>query len=175
MKYTYLWQEPLNHTTELPSISVTDFSGQTILPGKANKLPPKNILCIYTPYDGFLIFTKKGRVIEKRRIKAGITSEFDSIQFDCELKVFQGLDCVWSIQYQRESSQTKQDEAQLLLRLKNEIGSPVAVPHAWGAAVVQLDAYPQIKRWLYQKIREGSMPMSAYREFKHFMVRLITK
>ena len=172
LKYTYLWQEPLDRTKEIPSISVTDFSGQTVYPGRTNKLPPQNILRICTPYDGLVILKQKGRVIEKRRLRADTTVEFGSIQFGFELEMLQGLDCVWSIQYQQAGVQLKHDEAQLLLRLKNAVGPLVAIPHTWGATAGRLDSYPQIKRWLYQKIREGSMPMSAYRELKHFMICL---
>jgi len=175
LKYTYLRKEPLNHTTEQPMISVTDIMGQAVPSGQANRLPPKNILRISAPYDGLVIVRWKGRVIEKRRLKADTISEFDAVKFGCQLEVFQGLDRTWSVCYQKAETAPGQVEEKMLRRLKKAEGSLVLVPHDWGAVAERLEAYPQIKNWLYQKIREGSMPVSAQREIKHFIENLSKK
>lgn len=49
------------------------------------------------------------------------------------------------------------------------------LPHAVGASAKYLENYPQIKRWLYQSIREGTMPAKAYHEFKSLIKRLAMK
>jgi len=175
LKYTYLRKEPLNRTTEQPTVSVTDIMGQAVPSGQANQLPYKNILRISAPYDGLVIVRRKGRVIEKRRLKADTISEFDAVQFGCKLEVFQGLDRTWSIYYQKVETAPEQDEGPLLRRLKKARGPLVLVPHSWGAVAGRLDAYPQIKGWLYQKIREGCMPVSAQCEFRQFIENLARK
>ena len=174
LKYTYLWQEPLNKTEFLPSVSVTDLSGHDVLPGVADRLPSQNILRISAPYDGFVTIRKQGRVIEKRRLKAETSCEISSIQFGYELDIFQGLDIVWSIQYQRKNRQAE-SEALIMQRLKRVSGSSVPVPHAWGTAAEYLENYPHVKQWLFQRIREGSMPAAAHHELRRLIERLAMK
>ncbi|MBD5083980.1 MAG: hypothetical protein HDT33_02655 [Clostridiales bacterium] len=169
LKYIYFWREPLNYTTKIPSVSVTDVAGHVIQPGVADRLPSKGIMRVHTPYDGIAIIKKVGQILEKRRLKAGIPSEIDSLQFGYKVEILQGLDHVWSIQYQREALQSAQEEGPLLQKLKSGTGHPIQVPHSWGAVAVKLDLYPQIKQWLYLRIREGHIPESSYQEFKHFI------
>lgn len=175
LKYTYLWQEPLLYVEPLPSVVVTEVTGQTVLPGLANTLPPKGILRVRPQYDGLVILKQNGRVIEKRRLRADEASEFDALRFGCELSVLQGLDYVWSIRYQRKVPQNEADEAKLLQRLKSAGGPRIPAPHTWGAMAGQLENYPQVKLWLYQRIREGSIPARAGQELKNFLMRKTTK
>lgn len=174
LKYTYLWKEPLDRTATLSSVSVTNISGQDVLPGLADRLPPQNILRISAPYDGSVTIRKQGRIIEKRRLKAETPSEIMSIQFGYELEIFQGLDCVWSIQYQRKHQQ-KENEALILQRLKRVNGPSVPVSHALGTTAEYLEDYPHVKQWLYQRIREGAMPAAAHHEFIRLIERLAMK
>lgn len=174
LKYTYLWKEPLDKTEPLPSVSVTDITGQDVLPGLVDSLPPQNTLRISAPYDGSVTIRKQGRVIEKRRLRAEIPSEITSIRFGYELEIFQGLDRVWAVQYQRKHQQAK-GENMILQRLKSASGPSVSVPHAWGAVAEYLEDYPRVKQWLYQRIRKGSMPVSAYHELKCLIERLAMK
>lgn len=170
LKYTYLWQEPLHYTEPLPAVTVTDFLDQTIPPGLANTLPPKGILRVRTQYDGLAILKQNGQIVEKRRLKANEISEFSTLRFGCELNVLEGLDRVWSIQYQRETL-PEVDEEQLLQRLRGAGGPLVPMPHTWGAMASQLEGYPQVKLWMYQKIRAGSVPALACHELKSFLMR----
>lgn len=174
LKYTYLWKEPLDKAEPLPSVSVTDITGQDVLPGLADRLPPQSILRISAPYDGSVTIRKQGCVIEKRRLKAEIPSEITSIRFGYELEIFQGLDRVWAIQYQRKHQQAE-NENMILKRLKSVDGPSIPVPHAWGAVAEYLEDYPHVKQWLYQRIREGSMSVSAYHELKCLIERLAMK
>jgi len=174
LKYTYLWREPLDCQTKIPTIIVTDIAGNVIQPGSSDKLPIKGVLCICAPYDGLAIIKKRGKTLEKRRLTANMISEISALQFDSEIEIFQGLDSVWSIKYQR-SELFKQGDTQLLRRLQNCTGQLIPIPHSLGAAAERLNSYPQVKQWLYSKIREGHMPISAYREFRHFIEHLAAK
>ena len=172
LKYTYLWKEPLEHTTEEPTVVVTDITGQPLLSGEVDKLPSKSAIRISAPYDGTTVIKFRGEIIERRPLKAEVPIEIDSLQFGYAIEVFQGLDLVWCVQYQRKSAQSDLEEDQIMRRLKNASGPSVVVPHAWGSAAEHLGKYPQIKQWLYQRIRKGSMPLQAYREFSHFIENL---
>ena len=140
--------------------------------GEVDKLPSKSAIRISAPYDGTTVIKFRGEIIERRPLKAEVPIEIDSLQFGYAIEVFQGLDLVWCVQYQRKPAQSDLEEDQIMRRLKNASGPSVVVPHAWGSAAEHLGKYPQIKQWLYQRIRKGSMPLQAYREFSHFIENL---
>ena len=89
--------------------------------------------------------------------------------------LFQGLDCVWSIQFQRQMPLPDQEESILLQKLQSSAGPQIAVPHVWGAIAERLEAYPRVKQWLYARIREGRMPERAYKELRCFIEREAAK
>lgn len=172
LKYTYLWKEPLDHITEDPAVSVTDIAGHIISPGETYKLPQKSAMRISAPYDGAAVIKYKGKIIEKRQLKADVSIEIDALQFGYDVEVFQGLDMVWCVQYKRASAQSNLKEDQIMQRLKNAAGPPIPVPHAWGAAAEHLRAYPRVKVWLYQRIREGTMYRDAHTVLVNFLMSL---
>lgn len=175
LKYTYLWQEHLCCTEALPVVVVTDFIGRTVLPGPTNALPPQGILRVRTEYDGLAILKRNGQIVEKRRLRADETSEFSDLQFGCEVSVLQGLDCIWGIQYQRRVLRTEQSEEQILRRLRSAGGPLVPVSHTWGAVAAQLQDYPRVRLWLYQKIRDGIAPERACRELQCFLAHRVAR
>lgn len=101
LKYSYLWQKPLRYTEALPAVVVTDLMGRAVPPGLTNALPPKGILRVRIEYDGLAILKRNGQIVEKRRLRTDETSEFNALQFGRGLSVLQGLDRIWSIQYQQ--------------------------------------------------------------------------
>lgn len=168
LKYTYLWKVPLKRAVPIPSVFVTDIEGTSIAPGQAGKLPPKGALRIRAPYDGAVILYNDGRLLEKRPLHSNETIEIDSLQFGYQVDILQGLDRVWTIQYQRNSTKPAQEE-RLLLKLQNAVGPLILVPHSLGATAKYLKEYPKVKQWLYEKIRIGHMPLLAYQEYRHFL------
>ena len=76
-------------------------AGRAVPPGLTNALPPKGILRVRIEYDGLAILKRNGQIVEKRRLRTDETSEFNALQFGRELSVLQGLDRIWSIQYQQ--------------------------------------------------------------------------
>ena len=171
----YVWREPLDQITSTPTVSVTDIEGRIVQPEIYGKLPLKGVLRIQAPYDGSIAVKKSGRIVEKRRIKTDTLSEIGPIQFGCEVQVFQGLDCVWSIQFQKQTPLPDQEESLLLQKLQSSTGPQIAIPHAWGAIAERLEAYPRVKQWLYARIREGRMPESAYKELRCFIEQKAAK
>ena len=175
LRYSYVWREPLDQITSTPTVLVTDIEGRTIEPEIYGNLPLKGVLRIQAPYDGSIAVKKSGRIVEKRRIRAETLSEIGPIQFGCEVQVFQGLDCVWSIQFQKQLPLPDQEESLLLQKLQSSAGPQIAVPHVWGAIAERLEAYPRVKQWLYARIREGRMPERAYKELRCFIEREAAK
>lgn len=163
MEYTYLWQDPLNRTTHIPSVSVSTLKDETISPGITDKLPEKRILRILSSqYDGTLSVLQNGVLREKRPIKAGELCEVSSIQFETEIRVSIGLDCICSIIFQKAKNEENLSDAALIRRLDRERGALQVIPHSLGSVAKKLDAHPMVQRWLYRKIRDGFMSRTSY-------------
>lgn len=93
LKYTYLWKDELLSKTDLPSIQVTDLSGNPIDAGSMNTLPQQNLLQVTAPYDGVIITKRNNIIIDKQEIKANEKTDI-YIQYGLHIEVFQGLEVV---------------------------------------------------------------------------------
>ena len=51
-------------------------------------------------------------------------------------------------------------------------GKLIPIAHRIGAVTVKLEQYPEVKKWLCKKIRDGYMPEDAFYYFKYFMTKL---
>ncbi len=165
LKYTYLWKDALDYQVPLPQISVTDQDGKTIQPGDQTKLPVNKSIRAAAPFDGFILRTKNGSILERRTLSAERATEINDIKYGQCIEVYQGMDLVWSVRYALPENEAKDD--QLIRRLMECRGESVEVPHSVGALAVRMSAYPKTKRWLYKHIRGGKMTQSAYKLLIH--------
>lgn len=173
LRYTYLWKDKLDNYSEPPSVSVVDFSGNKLTGGVSTILPQKSYMAIESTFDGFVTVEKEHKLLDRRELKAGEKTEISGIQFEYQIRVFQGLDCVWTAFFQRKKKEKKANNEDLILtQLKNSKGKLIPISHTLGANAAILNDYPFIKQWLYQKIREQSMSDRSYRIFKNFIREL---
>lgn len=173
LRYTYLWKDKLDNYSEPPSVSVVDFSGNKLTGGVSTILPQKSYMAIESTFDGFVTVEKEHKLLDRRELKAGEKTEISGIQFEYQIRVFQGLDCVWTAFFQRKKKEKKANNEDLILtQLKNSKGKLIPISHTLGANATILNDYPFIKQWLYQKIREQSMSDRSYRIFKNFIREL---
>ncbi|WP_195416021.1 hypothetical protein [Enterocloster citroniae] len=173
--YTYLWKENMDETTSKPIIEVTDKKGNTIEDGSQYLLPEGGLLSISAPFDGTVILKKNNIIFEKRNLKGGCRLELDDIQVGVEIKIFQGLDLVWSVYYEHKQYGLMPDETAVLKTLDALGGKMIPVTRSIGSAVNQLKNYPKLKRWVYKKIKLGNIPEDAFRYLKRFLIDLKLK
>ncbi|MDD3251885.1 MAG: hypothetical protein PHV18_04925 [Lachnospiraceae bacterium] len=168
--YTYLWKENMDETAPAPVIEVTDKKGNTIGAGSQYLLPKGGLLSISAPFDGTVIVLKNNIIFEKRNLKGGCRLELDNIQAGVEVKIFQGLDLVWSVYYEHKQYSLMPDETAVLKTLDALGGKMIPVTRSIGSAVNQLKNYPKLKRWVYKKIKIGCIPEDAFRYLKRFLI-----
>jgi len=167
LKYTYLWKSELNQSQEIPEISITDIYQNSLID---SELPADKIIQIRGNFDGFVKILDSQRVIEKYNLSAGNILEIDNLKRGYTIQIFQGLDCVKSITFQKKASIKKiSDKEEILHLLQQHHGKMIPVPHHLGAVTVSLQTYPKIKQWLYQRIRQGFINEKAYK----YLVKLI--
>ena len=169
LRFTYLWRDGLEKTEPLPAPAVTDMQGNLILPGENAKLPPSQTLLICTPFDGYLNLIRNGLIVEKREIVSGKSLYVDHLTYGMEVCIYQGLDCVWRVLFQRAKEAELSDDAALVQKLSNGHGLPCAVPN-WGSVLLSLKGYPKVKRWFLQKRAMGSLPEDSCRLLRRFLL-----
>ena len=164
LQYTYLWKDSLNAVTYAPTVIVETLKEQNITSGETNELPYKKTIRILSEkYDGTVLISHRGQPIDRRRLKAGEYCELSNIQFGMKIQVKIGLDCIWWASFERQGSDNSLKDQDLLRRLENGRGPLMPIPHSLGAVSVNFSSFPMVTRWLYHRIREGSMPESSYR------------
>lgn len=176
LKYTYLRRQSLNLSMDYPISTFKTMEDKPIDSGSQENLPLEKTIKICLPFDGFvLIKNKTGFIIRRVELKATRELLLDKINWGMEIQVYQGLDCVWTASYFRNENIRKdyfsENEMALLKRLENCRGKNTSIPYGMGGLVTQLNDYPQIKQWLYKKLRTGSLSEQALRILQTYFTR----
>ena len=165
LEYLYFWKDPLNAVFSAPEVQVKDLQGELINEGEHHELPLREEIIIWTAFDGTILIYRKGQLIDKRVIKAQEYYTIDSLAFDMELKLFVGLDLVWTASFNNVQD-TKTYDDTIASKLYSFRGAEVHVPHEYGSLFGQLENYPSVRRWLRQAIRRGKAPAKALKYLK---------
>ena len=171
LQYLYFLRTELQAVSALPQVKVTDLNGEELGSGLFNHLPKEKTLCITAPFDGIIVIRGQDYfVIEKRNISAAQSSLLSEMKMGYQVTVYQGLDAVWSITFEKEKEAviSNKDE-EIAKRLANYRGETLPIVHSLGSLAAKLGEYPKVKQWLYKKIRQGEMPAAAYRYFRSFI------
>lgn len=171
LQYIYFWRTKLHGTASLPQVKVTDLNGEELTPGLSMHLPKEKTLCLIAPFDGMVVVRGQDEfVIEKRDISADKLSRLSELKMGYQVTVYQGLDAVWSIIFENEkkTARLNRDE-QIAKRLEAYHGEMLPIAHSLGGVAAKLTEYPMVRQWLYKRIRQGEMPIAAYRYFRSFI------
>ena len=170
-QYIYLWQGLPSSKVALPKIIVTDIFDNVVFGGIFSELPKNAILQVFTEFDARIVIRKNETVMNQIFIKADSQTDIDSLGFGMEIKIFQGLDCVWQIRYERLEETFSFYDEKLYRLLERSRGKLVKIPHTWGNVADKLGDYPKVKNWLYKSIRSGVVPEESYSTFKQFLLK----
>lgn len=166
--FSYLIRQPLNRKVVLPSIEVSDYDGNVLDGDSCVKLPKFKSISVFCRYDGKVVIQKRGRINHIYKLSAGQKLEIDGLNFDTELFVYQGCDCVRKIRFEREADHGKvtiQDEH--LVRMLKTCKAPlIPVPHTIGAVAFTSKDYPKTIRWIRKTLKCGEISLDAYKLIK---------
>lgn len=166
--FSYLIRQPLNRKVVLPSIEVSDYDGNVLDGDSCVKLPKFKSISVFCRYDGKVVIQKHGRINHIYKLSAGQKLEIDGLNFDTELLVYQGCDCVRKIRFEREADHGKvtiQDEH--LVRMLKTCKAPlIPVPHTIGAVAFTSKDYPKTIRWIRKTLKCGEISLDAYKLIK---------
>ena len=164
LRYTYLWKDSTNRHAPLPSVEVHDIMDQPVMQGES-MLPKHSTVMIRSSYDGYVEIIKDGFIIEKLSLKAETPCEVSGLQYGESLRVLQGADCVYQVEF-RKIKLTSVSDDKLYQKLMKAGGKMIPVSHRLGSMAAYFYDAPDVKKWLYQRIRAGMMPEEAYKLLK---------
>lgn len=171
LNYAYFWKDNLNHINQEPVIDITDLNGIPVLQEDNNTLPDKGKIYIRAQYDGFIEISINNKVTEKRRISSNKTIELDNITWGMTFSIYVGLDLIKIVKFVRDERNDNLEENELLKKLNSFSSRNIKISHIAGGLANRLTKYPLIRKWLYQKIREGYIDEKAYK----YLIREVTK
>lgn len=134
-------------------------------------MPDKGKIYIRAQYDGFIEISINNKVTEKRRISSNKTIELDNITWGMTFSIYVGLDLIKIVKFVRDERNDNLEENELLKKLNSFSSRNIKISHIAGGLANRLTKYPLIRKWLYQKIREGYIDEKAYK----YLIREVTK
>ena len=161
LQYMYFWESELDQKAECPGVSVVDLNGNSICVDSYEALPYKNTICITPEVDGIIEIHEKGFLVERYTISAKTRFEYDSVQYNKTIKIYQGLDCVWVVSYKKRTKSDEGSEQILLSKLVNASGESVKASHSLGALAERFAPDSPIRSWLYRQIKNGVIKQNA--------------
>ncbi len=158
LKYTYLWKIPLTMTGTLPKIEIIDIAGNVMREDIYHQLPQQKAVKIKAQFDGSVVIERDNFQEIRYELHANESLILD-VHMGQTVFIYQGLDCVRTVSFKKETSSTitAESDQRLYDRLRRCNGEQIPVPHSLGALCLKLDGYPKTKAWLYQKIRENQI------------------
>ena len=173
LQYLFVWQDLPSAEMELPKVEVKDFSGKIIESGIYHKLPKNYVLQVFSEFDCHIVVSRDNIVKKRYFINAETIFDIPDINFDTEIKILQGLDCVWSAIYEHEEKGISLTDEELFLKLERGKGKKIKIPHTWGTLTNKLKNYPKVYNWLYKSIRTGFVNEESYFLFRQFILKAV--
>lgn len=170
LDYSYFWREPLTQNTETPRCQVKDVHGIDINSGENHVAPDRGIVVVTLPYDGKVIKSKNGVVIEKRSVSAGVSTDIEDIVMGIDLTVLVGRDVAWKAFFTKGIRQLEtNDEIQLNI-ISTVHGQNIPLPSSIGTIYSLLIDYPQLRNWLDQCASRKTINENAYKKLRAFVL-----
>lgn len=168
--FSYLIRRPLNKKAQPPTITISDYDGNTLVEASYTKIPKKRQISVSSLYDGRAIIRKDGKTILICRLPAMQTLEIDNISFGTEILFYQGCDCVKILRFERSNSHFNSSEIdKKLFHMLNACRGPsIPVPHTIGIFALQHSDYPKTVQWIRKTLRCGEICRDAYQILKKY-------
>ena len=173
LAYSYYWKTELNQPAQAVTIDALSIDGEHILSGESHILPRSKTIIISSKYFGYAERWKHNQLENKLPMSPSSKTMIDDIGFGETIKVFVGLDCVWSISYIKESIEIFIDELEIVKQLNSNNRSLIAAPHALKRIAVDFNNYPAIQAWIRKAIKNNEISQQSYRQLQELYRKLI--
>ena len=169
LQYAYYWREPLDKVNGLPQVKVIDIKGKAISSGN-NTIPKQGVLAVKSQFDGCVIRKINETIIEKIALSAQKEIELFDICDETEISILIGLDLVWKASFTKKKTIRSANDSELLAKLNASGGNNIELPANMGALYSKLNEYPEVQKWIKNRVLIGTISENAYLELKLFVV-----
>jgi hypothetical protein len=154
--------EPTVKREASPIFHVTSEDGNMFEGGASETLPTKGKLKIASAVDGIIKVLIDGFCYDKIPVIGGKPPIAINVSFGQQIELYQGLDLVYSVAFQRlRPKQSDQNDDLLFQMLKKSSGAIRYAPHSLGVLVDRLYDKPKCRAWLLSCIRRGVISAEA--------------
>lgn len=163
LKYTLMRHIPENaeNKANVRHTYVTDIKDVQIESGLYATLPIKQRIDIQSEFDGCVRIFNDELEVDRIALKGDCKTRVD-VRFNRVYCVFEGLDCVAEIRFQRSPMKAQGADDETLVRTLGKCsGDRVAASHLLGALARRMKDMPKTKGWLLAQIRAGSIKADA--------------
>lgn len=162
LRYLYLRAPSLMMARLLPDLTVETEEGTEQGQGVHTRLPVGKKLYIKDgKYDGHVERYRNRSILRKHTLNAGSIVIIEQLDFDEEICVYQGMDCVYRIAFVKETVILSNDERAILQSLRNCRGAYVPLPYRFGYLAGSLHQMPSVLLYLRKAIQSGVIRRDA--------------
>lgn len=155
-------------------ILLRDSKDRIIEEGVCNNLP-KDKLKLEIKYNAFVEIIRNSFTLEKISFSTKSTEEFifDSsfIQYGDELKVYYGIDCVFSVKFIKIIKQLNHKLDFIEKLLSNSLEDKIPINHTSGYILKYFDCKSRIYTLLLKTFKEGNISKKAWSEINELIIQ----
>lgn len=175
LAYSYYWKTELNKPASEATIDVIGMDGELIHNGENQVLPHSKSILITSKYFGYVEKWKKNQLVNKQTVTPSSKTMVTNISYGETLKVFVGLDCVWSASFIKINTNNLIDELEIVRRLNSYSHSLIPAPHSLKRIAVDFHNYPTIQSWIRKAIKNNQISQQSYRLLQELHRKLIVE
>lgn len=142
------------------NIDVRNNSNEIIIANEYTALPPNREIHIISEFDGYVEIRNGDFTINRIVLKSGVKAIIDA-DFNRRYRISQGLDCIYEVTYIRKNRTQAFSDDEMLTRLRNFKGDPIAVSPSFGVIANRLTGLPKTALWLRKQIANGKIDRRA--------------
>ncbi len=171
--FSYLVRKELNQRASTATVAITDVNGNELTDSVQSVLPKSRIVFIDAAFDGKVSVLQNKNEQATYRLVGHERLSVDPISFGTEILVFQGLDLVQRVSFEKITCITdpQRNDDRLVKALLACKGKIVSVPHSLGAMIHALPDFPLTQQWLREAIHKRKMPRSALQLLKKYILK----
>lgn len=169
LKYYYLYNNSASEKLEYNKSLITDVNGNNVDSGEYYKLPSNQRLSVKLAVDGKIERFDKSCLAERITVKANDRIEIDKIRFNTSLKVYEGLDLIYSLSYIKKGRANDLDEKSLLVRWDNCKMDWMPIPHSMSRIMGEVYSCKELYSRVYHRVRKGRIRRDEFEILKKFL------
>lgn len=161
LRYTILRKvQSIPYPSRPINIDVRNNRNEIIVASEYTALPPNREIHIISEFDGYVEVRNGDFTINRIVLKSGIKAIID-VDFNRRYHISQGLDCIYEVTYIRKNRTQAFSDDEMLTRIRNFKGDPIAVSPSFGVIANRLTGLPKTALWLRKQIANGKIDRRA--------------